>query len=288
MKNKIYIVLLLALFGWTCSDQKEIKPDIPKYEVSFSISGVAGAPSSLDKQQSLRASSVFDEVVNVNLFVYNSKGYLVGEYTRQRGMNSSVFVTSMEEGRYTAVAVGFGGASFDNVERLSTARIYKYYPGQVFVDKVEFAVGASETGTVDLTLQRKVGMLDLDITDKPGNDIMYINVKMDDMAYEFTFRDLLPVGNKRQLNFINYPHVENYTEFPAYFFVPGNSQSYKTTITLELISIYSEVVKTIVLKDVTVGVNRKTTIRGTLYNSGPQDFTVDIDDEWSGEDTVDF
>jgi|GEM_PF-4483940 len=286
MKNKIYLFLLLALFGWNCSDKKEAEPTKAEHEVSFSITGVTSAPS-LTKQQSLIASSVFDEVVYVNLYLYDSKGYLVGEYSRQSGVSSSVFVASMEEGSYTAVAVGFGGAYFMNVERLQTARIHKYHPGQVFIDKVEFEVGASETGMVEMMLERKVGMLDLDITDEPGSEIDYVNVKMDAMAYEFTFRDFMAFGTNHEYNFEHYPHVENYTAFPAYFFVPYNSESYKTTITIELIT-YGLVSRSIVLKDVTVGVNRKTTIRGKLYNSGPQDFTVEIDDEWSGEDTIDF
>jgi hypothetical protein len=285
--NNRYLFILLLLLGWGCTDKKQVQPDVTKYEVSFSIDGIV-APSSLDKQQSLAASSIYDEVQNVTLFIYNSKGYLVGEYLRSRGSSSSVFVASMEAGTYTAVAVGYGSAFFSNIERFQTARTFKDWPDPLFVDKVEFNVGASETGLVTLTLERRVGLLDLDITDEPGNEVGSVSVKMEAMPTEFTFRDLLPAGDEKLLVFNYNPYFPANDNFPAYFLVPNNSESYKTTVTLEVLNFEHFLIKTIVLKDVTVGVNRKTTIRGKLFDPGSQDFQVEVEDEWTGEDIIDF
>src|SRR5690606_906277 len=109
-------------------------------------------------QQGASADAIYDEVEILTLFIYNSRGYLVGEHKRWRGTGESVFVTVLEEGDYTVIAVGDSGEWVNNVERLSTARVHKLYRGQVFMDKGAFKVGAAERREVNLMLKRNVGM----------------------------------------------------------------------------------------------------------------------------------
>lgn len=290
MKNTIYLFVVLALCGWNCADKKEVEPDIPAHEVSFAFSIVPGSltkTASTSNQQSTTGDAIYDEVEVVTLYIYNSKGYLVGEYKRWRGKDANVFVTVLEEGEYTVVALGNGGDWAEDAARLNTARIHRHSRGQVFLDKAEFKVSASEKSEVSLVLKRKVGMLDIDITDQPMNDVYRVRVTIQNMAPEYAFHDFLPLGNE-PISFAFLPHTNYDNDFPAYFYVPNNSPSYKTSILLELIDTSLEVRKTQWLRDVTLGVNMKTTIRGKFYDSKAHHFTVDVADEWNEEDIIDF
>ncbi len=289
MKNLNYLSILLMFLVWGCTDENKVQPDRPQYDVAFSISDQAGSPVKLadSKTQESLSASLFDQVSAVSLFVYNSKGYLADQKTIWNPENN-ISVSGLEEGTYTAVAVGHDESYFIGMERLATALFNKHYPGQVFVDKVDFTVGPSEAGTVKMMLKRQVGMLELDITDEPTNETIAVRVSLEAMAAQFSLRSLLPVGNSDVIYFQDWPHTKNYTDLPGYFFVPGNSQSYNTSVLIQLVNQYGDVLKSQRIRDVKLGVNKKTTIRGKFYDSLPQQFTVTFDEEWSDEDTIDF
>lgn len=291
MKDSIYLFVLLTFFGWGCADKKEIEPDLPKYEVAFSISSEADLPAKIAdsrNRHSLSASAVFDQVQTVVLFVYDSKGYLVGEYSISSPSDAFHTVSDMQEGTYTAVVVGHNGISMGGAARLATASIYNVYLHQIFVDKADFRVGPLESGKVNLVLKRKVGMLDLDITDEPTNEASYLRVTIEAMTSGFSVNTMLPVGNTEPVSYVYYPRGTYYNQLPAHFFVPGNSTSFSTSVLLEVVSEYGEILKSQLIPNVRFGVNKKTTIRGKLYDSIPQQFSVAFDEEWSDEDVIDF
>jgi len=287
-KNKVYIFVLLALFGWSCADKEELIPDAPKYEVAFAVSATPGSltkASSIANPQTYATDPIFDEVAYITLLIYNSKGYLVSELNRWSDMSTDVFVSLMEEGTYTAIAIGNNGDEVSGVERLASAQLNKYYGGQVFLDKTEFKVGPSEKSEVTLMLKRKVGVLDIDITDQPTNQSYLVTATIQNMPITYALHDFIPAGS-RTLTLGFHPYTSS-TDFPYYFFLPNNSSSYKTSILLEVYDATGAINKSFVLKDVTLGVNMKTTIRGKLYDPQDHHFTIEVGEDWT-EDILDF
>lgn len=294
MKNISYLFALLTLFAWSCSDKEVIEPEVPTYEVSFSF---AAAQSSLMKSSSIAptqpstAASIFDWVQYLDLYVYDDKGKLINHFRRWGGIGEMILQSHLKQGEYTAVAIGHAGSVLmSGFEKLSTAHLSQFYQEQIYIDKVVFNVGATEAGEVGMVLERKAGRLEFDITDKPMNRAQFVRVTMNNMASDYSIQANMPKGNdwRRDLMFYVREGMEHYSDFPAYFFVPYNSTSYKTSILLEVVDGYGVVVKSQLLQDVTIGINRKTTIRGKLYDAHPHDFSIDIDDAWSGEDIIDF
>lgn len=293
MKNRLYVIVVLAMFQWTCADKAEIEPNTPKFKVSFAVSGVnysGDKVSSITKAQSATGAKVFDWVEYLYLFIYNSEGNLVRYFHRWSGLGQLMLASELEEGDYTAVAVGHTNSSVWDVDKLSTANISNHYPGPVFVDKIAFKVGASETDVVNLLLKRKVGMLEIDITDEPTHDTYYVRVTMSSMASNYSFHASMPLRNDGSFlwQFYPQPNTASYIDLSAYFFVPQNSTSYKTSVLMEVYSVSGVMLKSQKIDNISIGMNMKTTIRGKLYDTLEQNFTVELEDNWIGEEIIEF
>src|SRR5690606_20640173 len=157
--------------------------------------------------------------------------------------------------------------------------------GEVYLDKVDFEVADVQNNHVNLILERKVGLLIVDITDKAPSDVSHVRATVRNLAYQYRFNEFMPLHDNYDVTF---ERTDPYAEFGAYYFVPNNSSSFTTSVLLEVIGINGEVLKSKWVNDVTVGTNIKTTLRGKLYEPNAQGFTIEIDTEWSGEKTVDF
>lgn len=293
MKTNIYILSLIAIFAWGCSKKTEVAVEEPKYDVTFTVSGIESSTDKItpNKQQSLfAASNPHDVVGNVNLYVYNGEGNLVAQVNEPCcGTADGIMIEGLEAGPYTAIAVGDWYSETMDLHSLSTARLIHsvndIYNGEVYLDRVDFEVINVQNNHVNLILQRKVGLLIVDITDDAPSDVSYVRATVRDLAYQYHFDEFMPLHDNYDVTF---EHSDPYIEFGGYYFVPENRTSFKTSVLLEVIGINGEVLKSKWVYDVTVGTNIKTTLRGKLYEPNAQGFTIEIDTEWSGEKTVDF
>lgn len=294
MKKHFYILSLIAVFGWGCAKKTDPSLKKPKYDVTFSLSGIETSTDKISpskKQQSLFATTNPHDVVgNVNLYVYNGAHDLVAQVTEPCcGTAEGIVIEGLEVGPYTAIAVGDWGANTMDISYLSTARIHHdmndMYSGEVYLDKVDFEVSTVESNHVTMVLQRKVGLLKIDITDEAPSDVAYVRATLNSMAYEYFFYDFMPLNTNYNPIFES---TAPYAEFGGYFFVPYNNSSYKTSVLLEVIDRGGRVLKSKWVNEVTVGTNIKTTIRGKLFEPNAQGFSIIIDTEWGGENTIDF
>lgn len=297
MKTNIYILSLIAIFGWGCSKKTEPSPEKPTYDVTFSVSGMETSTDKISparKQQSLSATANPHELVSyVNLYVYNAEGSLVAEIEEQCcGSADGILIENLEIGTYTAVAVGHtDGVTKTWFSTLEAARLQfqysdKFY-GQAFVDKVAFEVKNIDNNRVDLVLQRKVGLLDIDITDNAPSDVHFVRATLHSMASEYSINDFMALHSNINVGFSR-DYIYGPSDFGGYFFVPYDDQAYTSSVLLEVIGTNGTVIKSKWIENVTVGTNIKTTLRGKLFEPNAQGFTIEIDPEWGGENTIDF
>jgi hypothetical protein len=188
--------------------------------------------------------------------------------------NFGKFEEVLTKGKYKVMVWGCASYiytppwSYDDDTRLYTANL----TDDIFFDQFDLVVSDVNIDQ-QVRLKRKVGNLQVEITDKVPENISEIRYSIDGVSDWFA-----PKTNRadnrllftRTIHFS--PDGSHYYEFgdaPGFYFFLDRDQETKVTVKLVALDLNKRIVAERTITDVPVNVNRKTKVRGRLFeNSG--------------------
>lgn len=295
--KKVITALLLACVLFACkketnSDSNESPSSDAKVPVKFSIQNFMVLQQDMSANGRVQGTPPIHQIY---YYAYKNDGSLASSLNQASGVtNFGVISDSLAPGTYTiVVAASEKGLSYsfgNSTAGLQDALLYRGLSwgdawGDFFFKK--FQVTVSESGnppTMDVSLDRKVGLLQADLRDAlPASDpngAITVTVKYPAPSFKFDTEQAYTSSQEQTIT------RKDQTTWEYYLL--GSSQALTVTINWKDKTTGAPMSKTI--PNIVVSANKKTIIKGYLYgtpdNLGGSDYVVRYNSDWSSDSTI--
>lgn len=314
MKKGILLVLApLLLF----SCKKESKPSTGnisnggnKYKVRFNVSGFkelilgsAGPKHTIGAQSraSVRAGTVAADTLTLYYLVYDSNNNLVSKAIEPSDSLSfapindnlaagtyQVYFVAGQKGmtvHYNAPDVAGNFANDAYFTYIQGGQIVPW--GDTFYNSLTLTVSSSNISQ-NVTLQRTVGQLEVDITDAVPDNIQKISVTIQS-EYGYAY-----VSNAVPFSLfvyapINYSYTSGQNNRPQSFLTLMENTKTPFNVIVQCYDTAGNLVAEAMANNVTCAKNTRTIVSGSLFNGTNNGLTVSLNDQWDpNPTTIDF
>jgi hypothetical protein len=309
MTKKLLLMSTLVMLLFACSkDDKhqELSPNNQKsgqnipFKVSISdfikkveVLPMPGGRVANTHGTVTRDSSLFGKVSDIYLIAYNEIGFpAINTHQRSGSSDFGIISDSLPAGDYTIVVLASSDSlnipSYSALEAyLNPDQTFKAFP-DIFYKKTSINISNTQSPSFNLTLDRLVGRLEVNILDAPA--ISQDSIVDVTMRYEHTIFDFLV-------------DFTTYRETPEYFPIKRRSQNLfsdfimntktEVTVTISYIDRISGQRLKKVIEHVTMERNKSTILTGKLYptsnpDDGKTDFNLGLNNTWKPEKVVHF
>jgi hypothetical protein len=304
MKLKFLLVLSLSVLFYACKKEDAPQPQtakegkVPiKINVADFVKKVEALPSPLGRQTSLsvilaKDSALNNKISDIYFFSYDKDGKIINLiHQRSTDADFGYIMDSLPTGENTiamfassdSLNTAYNGINL-NMDPL-TFEIISAFP-DIFYKKIKINVSPDSTNNFDLSLERIMALLEVNITDAPANS----NIKVS-MNSEHTYFD--PFSGT------------SYTGVPMPINIPQRDQHVFNSLIMNandqisiVISYLDKTTNAILTKrisNIKLEKNTKTILTGVLYPTIPPVNNVNggfsvvsINDIWNPDQTIDF
>jgi len=304
MKNiPIYLFVFFVLVAVSCKKNQAFKPepngDKALHKVGFTVTGFTQSYQTLSNGLHVNAGSIPQPVTALLQLIYSQSGSLV-QARRQLNTDADFgsFADSLASGNYTVVFV-----ELENLLALPPSSIYPLYnidtlkncmlardpnsSGQLYEKKLSLTVNTTDLNTA-VVLDRKVGQLQIVLTDPIPANVSTITVQADSIQSQFSVANQAavpgpgdPVSGLDRLVTIapSQIGVTNFTIAAGLYFI--QTSPIPVTITAQDASMHT---LASVRTHVTLAYNQITVLKGSLFGNngtGGSGANITVDPGWN-------
>lgn len=250
-----------------------------------------GAPATKD-------STLADKVSDIYFFVFATNGDVV-KYTHQRSGTGGFgdFSDSLPVGTYTvAVAASSDTLRISNNGQYSSfmsilnpnLTSIKAFP-DIFYKKSSFVVDSTQSSVINLSLDRVVGRLEVNITDAPAispDSLVDVHIKFENTSFN------LLQGTSQASGFPYYFPINRKSQHIFDDFILNTNS--KFTVTINYPDRNSNARLSKVIENITVSKNKNTILTGKLYLTPPapgyseSGFGIEVNSDWGPDSLATF
>lgn len=288
------LICAFALLFSACSKEEAPAPkEEARYSVTFNVNSLSHdmvpmqsiKPTGAKTGAGASGGKLSDAVNYLFYYAFNERGNKVKEMMQLATQSDfGQFVDLFGKGKYTVLVVGRTQLTYDWFPDYNDHNAF-YSHGlidEVFYKKIDLVVADSEVEQ-DVTLQRKGGMIEIDILGNIPVDISEIRYSITGVSEHFVAKTNRGNNNQTFTRSTHFEpdgtqyHWDGGEPYKFYFFL-DNDKATTATVRLTAFDRSQKLVAAKVIKDIPVAVNKRTKLRGHLFentgNISAQSFSV--------------
>lgn len=294
MKRFLLLAIAVAAMFTSCSEDKDVEPELKVYPVTFNCSNF--------KVNTTNTKSTILEILRYDYVLYDANLQFVKILKFDIG---ATVEDELQLGNYTLCIVGHDNTSARNWSFSSSVsgELFQtaYWDGtgwplqnSIYYKKVEFEV--TETpGSIDITLDDVTGSFSIIIEDAPTDDNNTIEVTIDNLPQSFLLSNgetYAGYGNSTHYDdTYNEPRIANNINGAFIQNIKTEDDAQLYTITIQY-KVLGNILKETTLQNIPLHRNVHTDIIGKMFNESgsttKNGFNISINENWGDPITVNF